>query len=613
MCGLQTAELGVHMIVRESRRLRVRVLAVTAACIAVLAAVTATTAAASSSSASPAAGLAEPVFRVGFSYDIDGMNPLVNYSGLSWEIFRLNYNFLTWYDDRNQPVPELATAWKTSPDGKVWTYTIRADVRWHDGQPLTAKDIAFTYNLIRDNQVYVYMSYMKDVTKVEATDDTTLVITSRKPSSQMLAMYVPILPEHLWGRIDPKKLETLKDPPTVGSGPFEIKDVQKGRYVKMAANPGYFVGRPHANTVLFQIYTTEDALVQDYKTGALDVGVFAVPTSLRSVAGVPGSRAVAQPTVGFVMLAFNCWDSPKSKGNPLLQDVRIRQAVAWAVDKANIAETSMSGAATVGTSVLSPAMGDWHWQPTADQLVTYDPAKAKALLDAAGYVDRNGDGVREDAKGKPLDFKLVALADYPDEVNAAKMIVPYLKAVGVKARLEIMDEGAFNDILYNNQGVDMYVWAWGGDLDPSFQLSAFTTDQILNNNDSCYSNPEYDKLFAEQSATIDRARRVDIVHQMEQILYRDDPYVVLYYAMNLQAYRADRWTGWQLAPVGSPAVLMNYMRGTYTGVQPVAAAGPTGGGGLGAWVIAAIVGAAVVIVGLVVWLVRRRPRKVEDT
>jgi peptide/nickel transport system substrate-binding protein len=220
--------------------------------------------------------------------------------------------------------------------------------------------------------------------------------------------------------------------------------------------------------------------------------------------------------------------------------------------------------------------------------------------------------VREDANGKELDFKLVGLSDYSDEVNAAKMIVPYLKSVGIKARLEVMDEGAFSDILYGNHGVDMYVWAWGGDLDPSYQLSAFTTDQILNNNDSCYSNPEYDKLFAEQATTVDRAQRVAIVHQMEQILYNDDPYVVLYYATNLQAYRADRWTGWQMAPVGAPSVVMNYMRGTYIGVKPVVAA-QSSGGGLGAGAIAAIVAGAAIIVGIIVWIVlRRRPKEVES-
>jgi peptide/nickel transport system substrate-binding protein len=580
-------------------------------CAATLAGVAAAPALAASPSPS-ATGLVEPVLKVGFSYDIDGMNPLVNYSGLSWEIFRLDYNFLTWYDETNQPVPELATAWETSPDGKVWTFTIRSDVTWHDGVPLTARDIAFTYNLILDNQIYFYMSYLQDVTKVEAPDDATVVITSRKPNSQMLALYVPILPEHLWGKIDPEKLETLKDPPTVGTGPFAIAEVEKGRFVKMSANLEYFAGRPNVNTLLFQIYTTEDALVQDYKNGTLDIGVFEVPTSLRSVASVPGSKTVSAPTVGFTMLAFNCWTSPKSKGNPLLQDARIRQAVAWALDKTRIADASMSGAAKVGTSVLSPAMGDWHWEPTADQLVTYDSAKAKAILDAAGYIDRDGDGVREDANGKELDFKLVGLSDYSDEVNAAKMIVPYLKSVGIKARLEVMDEGAFSDILYGNHGVDMYVWAWGGDLDPSYQLSAFTTDQILNNNDSCYSNPEYDKLFAEQATTVDRAQRVAIVHQAEQILYNDDPYVVLYYATNLQAYRADRWTGWQMAPVGAPSVVMNYMRGTYIGVKPVVAA-QSSDGGLGAGAIAAIVAGAAIIVGIIVWIVlRRRPKEVES-
>jgi len=578
-------------------------------------AMAATAFAASPSPSPPATGLVEPVFRVGFSYDIDGMNPFVDYSGLSWEIFRLNYNFLTWYDENNRPVPELATKWQISLDGRVWTFTIRDDVTWHDGVPLTAKDIAFTYNMILQTgpRLALYASYVKDITKVEAPDDTTVVITSKKPNPLMLGLYIPIVPEHLWGKFDPNKIESLKDPPTVGSGPFAIDEVKKGRFVKMTSNPGYFGGRPNANTLLFQIYTTEDALVQDYKNGTLDLGVFQVPTSLRSVASVPGSTTVTASTVGFTMLAFNCWTSPESKGNPLLQDVRIRQAVAAAIDKTRIAETSMSGVAKEGTSVLSPAMGDWHWEPPADQVIKYDPENAKAILDAAGYTDRDGDGVREDAKGHKLDFKLDAIADYPDEVNAAKMIVPYLKSVGIKVRLEVMDEGAFSDIIYGNQGVDMYVWAWGGDLDPSYQLSAFTTDQILSNNDSCYSNPEYDKLFEEQSATIDRAQRVAIVQQMQQILYNDDPYIVTYYGMNLQAYRADRWTGWQLAPVGAPAVVMNYMRGTYIGVKPVTAAPPATGGGLGMGAIVAIVAGAVIVVGLVTWLVlRRRPKEVES-
>ena len=570
--------------------------------------------ASSSPSGSPAAGatsLTPPVLKVGYSQDYDGLNPFVNYSPLSWEIFLLNYNFLTWYDKDYKPTPELATKWQQSPDGKVWTFTIRSDVKWHDGVPLTARDIAFTYNYVIKNNISLAMSYLKDVAKVEAPNDTTLVITSHHPNPMMLAMYVPIVPEHIWSKIPGSQVQTLKDPPTIGSGPFAIAEAQQGRFVKMTANRDYFAGAPHVKTVLFQIYTTEDGLVQDYKGGALDLGIFEVPTSLRSIANVTGSKTIAAPTVGFTMLAFNCWKSPKSKGNPLLTDVRIRQAVAWAVDKAKIAATTMSGKAQVGTSVLSPAMGDWHWQPTAAQVVGYDPAKANALLDAAGYKMGPG-GVRVAPNGKPLDFKLDAIADYPDEVSAAKMIVPYLKSVGIKARLEVMSEGAFSDRIYGNQGVDMYIWAWGGDLDPSYQLSAFTTDQILNNNDSCYSNPTYDALFTQQSTTVDRTKRLDIVHQMQQILYNDTPYDVLWYDTNLQAYRADRWTGWQLAPPGAPSVTMNYQRATYTSLQPVTATQSTSGGGLGTGAIVAIVAGAAIVIAIVVWLIlRRKPGEVE--
>ena len=559
---------------------------------------------AESPSASPG-GVAEPVFRVGFSMDVGNMNPFVDYSAVSWETFLLTYNFLTWYDENNQPVPELATEWQVSDDETVWTFTIRDDVMWHDGVPLTAGDIAFTYNLILDNEIWFYMSYLQDVTKVEAPDDTTLVITSRQPNPMMLALYVPIVPEHLWSTIPGPKVESVEDPPLVGSGPFVIDDVQQGKFVEMSANADYFGGRPKIDSLLFQIYTSEDAMVQDYKAGALDLGIFLAPTSLRAVADVSGTETLASPTVGFTMLGINCWTAPESKGNPLLQDVDIRRAIARAIDKERIVETAMSGAATAGTSVLSPAMGDWHWAPPADQTVAYDPEAAEAILDEAGYIDRDGDGIREDADGKALDFTLNALSDYPNDISAAKMIVPNLEAVGIKVRLEIMAEAAFSDRLYGNEGVDLYVWAWGGDLDPGYQLSAFITDQILWNNDSCYSNPEYDALYVEQSTTIDRAQRVDVVQRMEQILYDESPYVLLWYDTNLQAYRADRWTGWQLAPSDAPCVAMNYMRDTYLNVQPATAA-ETSSGGIGTWLVIAIAAAVAVVVVLVIWALRRR-------
>ena len=163
--------------------------------------------------ASPSPSAAQPLtFKVGIGEDIDGVNPFTSWASISWEAFRLNYDFLTWYDADYKPTPDLATKWAACDDGKVWTFTIRSGVTWHDGVPLTAQDIAFTYNYIIDNSDYTwaYTQYFEHVTKVEAPDDTTLVITSDRPNAGMLALYVPILPEHIWSKIPAKSLDTLK-------------------------------------------------------------------------------------------------------------------------------------------------------------------------------------------------------------------------------------------------------------------------------------------------------------------------------------------------------------------------------------------------------------------
>jgi peptide/nickel transport system substrate-binding protein len=609
---------GENMKLRIAHNTRLRLLALLALAITGLLASACPMALAASPTpslyASPAASAAgdQPVLRVGFSTPDDGMNPMVAWSTVSWEAFHLNYDFMTWYDANYRPVPELATSWTHSADGKVWTFTIRQGVKWSDGQPLTAADIAFTYNYILKYQISYYLSYMVDVTKVEAPSDTTLVITSKRPSAMMLALYIPILPEHLWKNVDGKKATSLRNVPTVGSGPFKIDTVRTGRYVKMTRNPLYWGAKPAVKTVLFNEYQDETSLVDDYRAGNVDLALFQLATSLTAVSQVPGSKTVVEPSTGFHYLGMNCYPSPKSKGNPLLLDNRVRQAIGWAIDRKGIIQATMGGDAEVGTSVLSPAMGDWHWQPPADQTIGYDPAKANQILDAAGY-KMGADGVRANAHGKKLDFRLVALTDYPAELNAAKLISSYLKAVGIKTRLDFMSEAAFTDIIYYNGGVDLYVWSWGGDPDPGYQLSGFTTDQTFYNNESAWSNATYDNLFREQATAIDRNQRVAIVHDMEKILYEQGPYVVLYYNTNLQAYRTDRWTNWVLGPTNAPVPISNFLPYAYTNLKP-ATATTSAGDGLGTGAIVGIVVGIAIVVAVIVWLVmrRRRPKRMES-
>ena len=149
-------------------------------------------------------------YRIGIGQDCDGMNPFGSWSGISWECFRLGYDFLTWYDAEYRPVPDVATRWETSEDGRTWTFHIREGMKWHDGRPLTAHDVAFTYNLILDTQHWSYIQYLTGVTSVTAPDDVTVVITTSTPNAGMLALYIPILPQHVWEKVDPDNLDAYE-------------------------------------------------------------------------------------------------------------------------------------------------------------------------------------------------------------------------------------------------------------------------------------------------------------------------------------------------------------------------------------------------------------------
>jgi len=521
------------------------------------------------------------VYRLGITQDYDGLNPFAHWSGPTWDVFRLCYDFLTWYNEKYEPVPDLATEWKTSADGKVWTFTIRDGMKWSDGVPLTAHDIAYTYNRIIDTQHWAYIQYLVGVEKVEAPDDTTLVITCDKPNAGMLALYIPILPEHVWKNVADKDLEGYRNIPLVGSGPFILDEAKKSKWIRLVPNPDYpeeLGGPPKIDEFWYLFSTNMDSMVQDYKAGNLDAIVDWPASYYDDLKAMEGTSVSKAPAIGFVELGINCWDDPKSKGNPLLLDVAVRQALNYAIDKQSIVNTSMGGLAPVATSLISPVQGIWHYDVPEDQQYTYDPEKAKQILEDAGYTDADGDGVRENAKGDKLEFRLSAFNEYPEQQQAAKKIAAYCDDVGIKIKLDMMDEGAFSDQYYNNGDGDLFIWNWRGDIDPGFMLSTFTTAQILNWGDSNYSDPEYDKLYDQQLAAVnpedpsDPTARAEIVHKMQAILYRDSPYVILWYNINLQAWRSDKWTGYSLVPPdGEGAPFFTLIRTTYQELEPVTA------------------------------------------
>ena len=339
---------------------------------------------------------------------------------------------------------------------------------------------------------------------------------------------------------------------------------------------------------------------------------------------VPGIKAISYVTKGFDDLGFNCYTGASSLGNPVLKDWKFRQALNWAIDKDQIVKIAYAGFGIPATSFIQSDYykdPDYHWEPPADVKYTYDPAKAKAALDAAGYKDTNGDGIR-DYKGKPITLRLQTISSSSTYQRSGKLIAGYLQAIGLNIKFSIMDQETLSSHMLNknSQGqwapdYDMFLWDWGGDPDPDFILSILLGSQIGSWSDTYFNNAEYNRLYLEQQVQLDPNKRKAIIDQMQQIVYKECPYIVLSYVKDLEAYNTAKWTGWVRSPYPNGGVFYTADNiDTYIFVRPKAVAS-VGGGGLGGGAIAGIIVGAVIVVGAGGWLVlrsRRRGRQAEE-
>jgi peptide/nickel transport system substrate-binding protein len=567
----------------------VRLLAAAAAGSLLLGVTLAGTAAATDSASPSPSG--KVVFTVGMTEDIDSANPFTGIAAVSYEIFQMEYPTLTEYDAGDfHIVPGLAESWQESADHTTWTYKIRTGLTWSDGAPLTAKDAAYSFNRVINGQYERtnYGSYVDNITKAVATDDTTLVLTVKKPSPIMEKLLVYIIPEHIWKSIDEKAVKSFPNEgtpssPTVGSGPFTMVERKVGQFIRMQANPSFYRGKPAVDEVVFKIYKNQDALGQALKKGEIDFADSLESNVFKSLQEQPGITTLSATYSGFNELAFNTGaaladGTAIGDGNPLLKDKALRQALSWAVDKQAMVDKVLGGGGTPGTTIVPPMYANLHLDPA--NAASYDPEKAKSLLDAAGY-KAGADGIRADSKGNRLSFRLFGRTDSSgnNSQKAVQFLKGYLSAVGVEVKTKMIASDNLTTLIGEGK-FDMFEWGWVVEPDPNYQLSTFTCanrsykdgDSIYANlSDSFYCNPAYDALFAQQSVETDTAKRTEIVKQMQQMLYDDAPYIVTYYYDNPEAYRSDRFTGFVNQPSPKGAMLFQYGTWSYESIKPVTA------------------------------------------
>lgn len=568
----------------------------------------------SASAQSPANEGSRVVFTVGTTSDLLSPNPFTACCGLDYEVMLMNYDMLFNFSLATlEPTAGMAEfPPEVSEDGKTWTFKIREGVTWQDGTPLTAQDVAFTYNFIIDNELgRSFSNYLGVPAKLDpfsAPDATTFVWKMETPTLAPLAPpWIPILPEHVWEKLDGKPSEVIKafkNLPTVGSGPFQLVEWQEGRFVRMEATHDYWAGDSVIDEVVFRHFGSPESLALALETGEVDFAEALPPELFQRLETQPDIATNESAALAMDTLSFNF----EGTANPVLRNVKVRLAISHAIDRQALVDRVLKGYGSVGSSVVLPAFRRWAWEPSGSQVQGFDPELARELLDEAGYVDKDGDGVREGAAGS-LEIELTAISSEPYSNSSAKLIAGWLNDVGFDARVQVVSEAKVSDLWYA-QDFDAYVWGWAGDPDPDiFNLSIFTTEQCLWWSDGCYKDPAYDAMWERQHLETDQDARKQTIIEMQQYLYEHNPMIVLFYERDLQAYRKDRWTGFQTQPQPVGSLLFAWGNQSYLSLRPVGEAGPAdggrGSGGRAPMGTLALIGAAVLVV-FVAFAVRKR-------
>jgi len=493
--------------------------------------------------------------RIGWAGSPDTLNPGGGLLSESYTIYEAVYDSMYQLELDGSYSLELAESVDLSDDGTVWTFTIRDDFKFHDGEPLTAHDIAFSYNLYQQTVDFPYLPVYTDYFEsVEAPDDTTVVITLSEPipnmESQLVFLYV--VPEHIWADHVDDAVDFANEE-MIGSGPFSLEEYRQNEFVRLSAVKDHPLYPPKVDEIVFQTFESDDALVQALKTGQVDMITELQNTAVASlrneedievVTGAPFSPEVVDIILN-VTEEENCPpDDGICSGHPALRDINVRQAMAHAIDKQQLIDVVLIGLGEPGLTLIPNSLGIWYDADIEDY--AYDVDLANRILDDAGYEDTDGDDVREmPGGGDPLTFRLNWPSDSVYGTRTAELLNDMWSAIGIQTELQVLDPDTLTSICCPTFDYDILIWGWGSDPDPSFLLSVMTTDEIpTGTSETGYSNPAYDELYAEQQVELDFDTRLDMVYQMQEIVHEDLPYIIPFYPSEVQAYRTDAFTGW---------------------------------------------------------------------
>jgi peptide/nickel transport system substrate-binding protein len=425
-------------------------------------------------------------------------------------------------------IPNMAESYSISEDGLTFTFHLRKNIKWSDGQPLTAQDFKWTYDQVKDpKNAFPYLSQLDFITSYEALDDYTLQIKIGEvyaPALGQMSGLITPLPKHIWENLswsDPEKNPEINSPSVV-SGPYTLKEWQRDQYVIFEANPNYWYhGAPNFDSYTIQIVPDQDIAYEKMKTGETDTGPI-TPDKLAE------ARKLDNITVYEWWPATALWSyvGLNMREGFATHDINVRHGLNYAVQKQLLTDQVMLGQARRLCSLYPDT--SWVYNPDVP-CYQYDKNKALAAFGQAGYTLQGGKLV--DKNGQQLTLKLI----YGPNTSQTRELIAVaiqndLRDVGIEVNIQAMEWSSYLQAVQAQQpDWDMYLGAWQSPIDPQIMVTLWSESNIPQLNSVAYINKNVEGLFKEAGATYDSQVRKQKYQEIQQIIAEDSPYIFLFY------------------------------------------------------------------------------------
>ncbi|RUV68583.1 ABC transporter substrate-binding protein [Mesorhizobium sp. M5C.F.Cr.IN.023.01.1.1] len=501
------------------------------------------------------------IVRLGAVLSPDTANPFATWQ--SWWPLFIIYDWLVGPDALRHPERKASFAreWSVADDNLTWTFKIRPRMKWSDGQPATAKDAAFTYNYVRSsmgtpNELNIGWNNtdgFEQFESITALDDETLQIVTKSPTRLPVYKNVLIVPEHIWKDISYADARGTfrNDPPVVGTGPMILSELKQGQFCRLTPNP-YFRGdgQPATAGIIIQLFATADPIAQGLKSGGLDYGMNLTAAQWEDLSKDRDIKIGQSRVEQRDYLAFNTTSGEGAGSTKALQDPAFRDAIGYAIDQKAIVDRAYRGHAEPGVGLAMPIAADYY-SDLGDIRRRFDLAEAGRRLDAAGYRDTNGDGVRVDKEGKGFQLELITGAHSGNleiPTAAVQLITGWLGKIGIRVSVTQLDAGALEARTAapadGGGGWDLIVGNTWLTTAPRDILSLGSSKLIGSTNASYWTNDKFDALLSEVDVTVDLKKSQELVDQAVRLIYTEAPYIILSYPTLLEAHRTDCFEGW---------------------------------------------------------------------